>query len=90
MQFSPSLSLVLLVMAIGNARRIDGLDISVIAQRTIRGGYETEAFLQTGPGFDVRFSDAMNVFMEVRHVRGLSECPGTACAPFTTGERHRL
>jgi hypothetical protein len=68
----------------------DGRNISMTAQRTIRGGEETEPFFQIGFGFDVRLSDAMNVFVEARYVHGISKGLGTAYIPVNAGVRYRL
>ncbi len=68
----------------------DGVDISMTAQRSIRGGEETEAFFQIGLGFDVRVSDALGVFVEGRYVHGLSKGLSTSYVPLTAGARYSL
>jgi hypothetical protein len=62
-----------------------GSDISMTAQQSVTGGVETSAFFQFGMGFDIRLTQAFELFVEARYASGLNKGLHTAYVPITGG-----
>ena len=69
---------------------LDSSAVAFTATRRITGGTETAALLQAGLGLDLRLASPVNVFIEARVVRGLTQGLGTVYVPLTAGVRLRL
>jgi opacity protein-like surface antigen len=69
---------------------LDSSAVSITAARRITGGTETAALIQGGLGLDMRLTGMLNVFIEARFVRGLTQGLGTAYVPLTAGVRLQL
>jgi opacity protein-like surface antigen len=69
---------------------LDNSAVSMTAATRITGGTQTAVLLQGGVGLDIRLSSLLNVFIEARFVRGLTEGLGAAYVPLTAGVKLQL
>jgi hypothetical protein len=69
---------------------LDNSAVSMTAATRITGGTQTAVLLQGGLGLDIRLSSLLNLFIEARFVRGLTEGVGVAYVPLTAGVKLQL
>jgi hypothetical protein len=69
---------------------LDNSAVSMTAATRITGGTQTAALFQGGLGLDIRLSSMLNVFIEARFVRGLTQGVGVAYVPLTAGVKLQL